>query len=122
MQIIPKQVLRIQLQQREQIVEVPTVLHVEQLVENPQLIAEAVVQVLRVDVQYVDKECRRSLILKSWQRSVKLWDRSQECDQWRIVEQIVYNQVPQIQEQVMPSTDHPDSSENSGGSTSVVLY
>ena len=72
---------------------------------------------------------------------MKLWDRSPECDEWRIVEQIVYNQVPQIQEQVvkgcdrsgpshpksrcasgivMPSTDHPDSSENSGGSTSVV--
>ena len=69
---------------------------------------------------------------------MKLWDRSQECDQWRIVEQIVYNQVPQIQEQVvievvqiipksrcasgivMPCTDHPDSSENIGGSTSVV--
>ena len=44
-QTIPKQVLRIQLQPREQIAEVPTVLHFEQLVENPQLIAEAVVQV-----------------------------------------------------------------------------
>ena len=73
---------------------------------------------------------------------MKSWDRSQEHDQWRTVEQIVYNQTPQIQEQVvkgcgrsgtdhpksrcasvivMPSTDHPDSSENSGGSTSVVL-
>ena len=72
---------------------------------------------------------------------MKLWDRSQECDKWRIVEQIVYNQAPQIQERivkgsgrsgpnhpksrcasgtVMPSTDHPDSSENSEGSTSVV--
>ena len=35
-QTIPKQVLRIQLQPREQIVEVPTVLHFEQPVENPQ--------------------------------------------------------------------------------------
>ena len=25
----------------------------------------------------------------------------QECDEWRTVEQIVYNQVPQIQEQVV---------------------
>ena len=61
---------------------------------------------------------------------MKMWDRSQ------------YNQVPQIQERivkgcgrsgqndpksrcasgtVMPSTDHPDSSEDSGDSTSVVL-
>ena len=57
----------------------------------------------------------------------------------RTVEQIVYNQVPQIQEQdcgrsgpdhpksrcagctVMPSTDHPESSEDSKGSSSVVL-
>ena len=36
-QTIPKQVFRIQLQPREQIVEVPNVLHFEQLVENPQL-------------------------------------------------------------------------------------
>ena len=36
-QTIPKQVLRIQLQPREQIAEVPIVLHFEQLVENPQL-------------------------------------------------------------------------------------
>ena len=36
-QTIPKQVLRIQLQPRERIVEVPIVLHFEQLVENPQL-------------------------------------------------------------------------------------
>ena len=36
-QTIPKQVLRIQLQPREQIVEVPFVLQFEQLVENPQL-------------------------------------------------------------------------------------
>ena len=35
-QTIPKQVLRIQLQPREQIVEVPVVMHFEQLVENPQ--------------------------------------------------------------------------------------
>ena len=28
-----------------------------------------------------------------------LWDQSQERDWWRIVEHIVYNQVPQIQEQ-----------------------
>ena len=35
-QTIPKQVLRIQLQRREQIVEVPIVLNFEQLVENPQ--------------------------------------------------------------------------------------
>ena len=47
-QTISKQVHRIQLQPREQIVEVPIVLHFEQLVENPQLIAEAVVQVLSV--------------------------------------------------------------------------
>ena len=38
---------------------------------------------------------------KSRRRSVKLWDRSQGCDQWRTVEQIVYNQVPLIQEQVV---------------------
>ena len=57
-QTIPKQVLRIQLQPREQIVEVPIVLHFEQLVQKSTvLIAEAVVQVLRVDIQYVDKEC-----------------------------------------------------------------
>ena len=37
MQTIPKQVLRIQLQPREQIVELPIVLHFEQLAENPQL-------------------------------------------------------------------------------------
>ena len=49
---------RIQLQPREQIVEVPIVLHFEQLVENSQL--EAVVQVHRVDVQYVVKECSSS--------------------------------------------------------------
>ena len=36
-QTIPKQVLRIQLQPRERIVEVPIVLHFVQLVENPQL-------------------------------------------------------------------------------------
>ena len=36
-QSIPKQVLRIQLQPREKIVEVPIVLHFEQLVESPQL-------------------------------------------------------------------------------------
>ena len=36
-QTIPKQVLRIQLQPREQIVEVPIVLHFEQLVESPQV-------------------------------------------------------------------------------------
>ena len=36
-QTIPKQVLRIQLQPREQIVEVPIVLHFEQILENPQL-------------------------------------------------------------------------------------
>ena len=36
-QTIPKQVLRIQRQPREQIAEVPIVLHFEQLVENPQL-------------------------------------------------------------------------------------
>ena len=35
-QTIPKQVLRIQLQPREQIVEVPIALHFEQLFENPQ--------------------------------------------------------------------------------------
>ena len=35
-QTIPKQVLRIQLQPREQIVEVPTVLHSEQLVAKKQ--------------------------------------------------------------------------------------
>ena len=53
-QTIPKQVLRIQLQPREQIVEVPI------FVDNPKLIAEAVVQVPRVDVQHVDKECSSS--------------------------------------------------------------
>ena len=73
---------------------------------------------------------------------MKLWDRSQERDQWRTFEQIVYNQAPQIQERivkgcggsgpdrsksrcasgtVMPSTDHPNSSEDRGGSTSAVL-
>ena len=83
--------------------------------------------------------CRQRMFFKSWR--VQLWDRSQERDKWRIVEQIVYNQTPQIQERVvkgcgrsgpnhpksrcasgivMPSTDHPDSSENSRGSTSVV--
>ena len=36
-QTIPKQVLRIQLQPREQIAAVPIVLHFEQLVGNPQL-------------------------------------------------------------------------------------
>ena len=36
-QTIPKQVLRIQLQPREQIVEVPIVLDCEQLLKNPQL-------------------------------------------------------------------------------------
>ena len=36
-QTFPKQVLRMQLQPRVQIVEVPIVLHFEQLVENPQL-------------------------------------------------------------------------------------
>ena len=41
------------------------------------------------------------MLLKSCRRSVKLWDRSQECDSWRTVEQIVYNQVPQFQEQVV---------------------
>ena len=35
-QTIPKQVLRIQFQPREQIVEVPTLLHFEQLFGNPQ--------------------------------------------------------------------------------------
>ena len=46
MQTIPKQVLRIQLQPREQIVEVLIVLHFEQLVpKNTVVIAEAVVQV-----------------------------------------------------------------------------
>ena len=36
-QTIPKKVLRIQLQKCERIVEVPIVLHLDQLVENPQL-------------------------------------------------------------------------------------
>ena len=36
-QTIPKHVLRRQLQPREQIAEVPIVLHFEQLLENPQL-------------------------------------------------------------------------------------
>ena len=40
------------------------------------VIAEAVVQVSRVDVQYVDKR----MFFKSCRRSVKLWDRPQECD------------------------------------------
>ena len=84
--------LRIQLQPREQIVEVPIVMHFEQLVENPQLIAEAVVQ---VPAWYT--VCRQRMFLESRRRSVKLWDRSQERDQWRIVEHIVYNQDPQIQ-------------------------
>ena len=35
-QTFPKQVLQIQRQPREQIVEVPIVMHFEQLVENPQ--------------------------------------------------------------------------------------
>ena len=69
-QTIPKQVLRIQLQPREQIAEVPIVLHFEQLVENPQLIAEAVVQ-----VPAWCTVCRQRMFLKSWRRSVKLWDR-----------------------------------------------
>ena len=82
--------------------------------------------------------CRQRMFFMSWRRSVKLWDRSQERDLWRTVAQIVYNQAPQIQERivkgcggsgpnhpksrcasgtVMPSTDHRDRSENSGGST-----
>ena len=61
MQTIPKQVLRIQLQPREQIVEVPIVLHFEQLGQKSTVvIAEAVVQVHRVDVLYVDEECSSS--------------------------------------------------------------
>ena len=57
-QTMPKQVLRMQLQPREQVAEVPIVLYIEQLVEKSTVvIAEASVQVLRVDVQCVDKEC-----------------------------------------------------------------
>ena len=82
------------------------------------------------------------MFVKSSRRSVKLLDRSHERDYWRTVEQIVHNQVLQIQERIvkgcgrtgphhpksrcasgtlMPSTNHPDSSEDSGGSTCVVL-
>ena len=86
--------------------------------------------------------CRRRMFFKSWRRSVKLWDRSQERDYWRTVEQIVqpspsdsgadcgrlWLKWSKSSQELMcqwycdvPSTDHPDSSEDSGGSTSVAL-
>ena len=56
-QTIPKQVLRIQLQPREQIVEVPVVSACRAACrKSTVVIAEAVVQVECVDAQYVDKE------------------------------------------------------------------
>ena len=61
MQTIPKPVLRVPLQPREQIVEVPIVSAFRAACRKPiVVIAEAVVQVPRVDVQYVDKECSSS--------------------------------------------------------------
>ena len=50
--------------------------------------------------------CRQRMFLKSRRRSVKLWDRSQERDWWRTVEQFVCNQVPQIQEQDVEGCVH----------------
>ena len=62
---------------REQIAEVPDCTHFEQLIENAQLwLREAVVQVPRVDVHYVDKERSSS---HGGDRCT-LWDRSQERD------------------------------------------
>ena len=61
MQTIPKQMLRIQLQPHEQMVEVPIVPAFRAVCRKSSvLIAEVVVQVLRVDVQYVDEECSSS--------------------------------------------------------------
>ena len=88
MQTNPKQVLRIQIQPREQLVEVPIVLHFEQLVEKSTVVtAEAVVQVHRVNV-------RHRMFLKSWRRSVKLWDRSQERDYGALLNKLCTTKSP----------------------------
>ena len=61
MQTIPKQMLRIQLQPHEQMVDVPIVLAFRAACQKSIVLIAEVVQVLRVDVQYVD-------VLNSWRR------------------------------------------------------
>ena len=74
MQTIPKQVLSKQLQPREKKDRGSADCAAFRAAcrKFTVVIAEAVVLVPRVDVQYVDKK----MFLNSWRRSAKFWDRS----------------------------------------------
>ena len=80
------------------------------------MIAEAVVQVPRVDVQCVDKECSSSHGGDRWNCGI---DHKSAINGALLINLCTTNSFRS--RNGMPSTDHPDSSENSGGSTSVVL-
>ena len=110
-QTIPKQVRGIQLQPREQVVEVLIVLHFEQLVENPVLIAETVVQVPRGCTVRSTKNVPQ--VMEEIGKVVRSFPRAHPEAYHRLNRRCTSDDAT-------PSTDHPDSSEDSGGSTSAI--